>query len=105
MPRKSPKAKEIINSIALERMQRLLSLSEEALKSGDTKLSLRYSKLAKKIQAHYRVRPSLRYKVCKKCGTLLLPGITSSTRLSSKGHFIVVKCLVCGTELHKVYNK
>ncbi|MCL5680221.1 MAG: hypothetical protein M1465_02690 [Candidatus Marsarchaeota archaeon] len=105
MPRQSPKAKEIAGRIARDRVQKLLVLSENALESGDMELSLRYSTLASKIQSHFRVRPSLRNKVCKKCGVFLLSGVTSSTRLASGGHFIAVKCLVCGTELHKVYKK
>lgn len=105
MPRKSPKTREITNTIASERIATLLNAAETAMVSGDTSLSLRYSLMARKIQSHYRIRPSLRAKICRKCGVLLLPGYTSSIRLSAKNRYIVVKCLVCGTELHKLYKK
>jgi RNase P subunit RPR2 len=104
MPRQTPKTKDLSRAIARKRVAGLLSLSEKSLREGDTKLSMRYASLASKMQSHYRIRPSLRYRVCKGCGSILVQGITSSTRLSS-GKYIVVKCLVCGKELHKVYKK
>ncbi len=105
MPGVSTRNKELLKAIAKRRIEILIALSEKALKQGDQKLSKRYASLASKIQSHYRVKPSLRYIVCKGCGALLVPGITSSIRLSSKNRYIVVKCLLCGKELHKVYKK
>jgi RNase P subunit RPR2 len=105
MPRQSPKTKDLSRAIARKRVAGLLSLSEKALMEGDEKLSRRYAALASNIQSHYRIRPSLRFRVCKGCGSILVPGITSSTRLSSSNKYVVVKCLVCGKELHKVYKK
>jgi RNase P subunit RPR2 len=105
MPRQSPKTKDLARAIAMKRVAGLISLSEKALRDGNQALSRRYAELASKIQSHYRIRPSLRYRVCKNCGSILVPGITSSTRLSSSRGYMVVKCMVCGTELHKVYKK
>lgn len=105
MPRQSSKTKDLSRIIAKKRIAGLLSLSEKALRDGNAELSRRYAALASKIQSHYRIRPSLRYKTCKACGSILVPGITSSTRLSSSHGYIVVKCAVCGKELHKVYKK
>ena len=105
MPRQSPKTKDLSRAIATKRVAGLLSLSEKALMAGNEELSRRYAMLASKMQSHYRIRPSLRYRVCKNCGSILVPGITSSARLSSSHGYIVIKCKVCGTELHKVYKK
>ncbi len=105
MPYRSNKIKEISRAIAKERIGRLLRLSNAELNKGDMELSRRYSRLALKMQEHYKVRPSLKYKVCKRCGTMLVAGITSSTRLSSRYGYIVIKCTSCGAEMHKVYKK
>lgn len=105
MPRRNPKAKELTQTIAKQRMLKLISFSESAIRDGNLELSRRYSLMASRIQSHYRIRPSLRNKVCKQCKTLLVPGVTASVRLSSKNRYIVLKCLLCGKESHKVYKK
>ncbi|XP_045905469.1 ribonuclease P protein subunit p21 [Micropterus dolomieu] len=46
-----------------------------------------------------RQDPSVKRQLCKKCCSLLIPGVTATTRQRRKKHktrFTVVKCLSCG---------
>ncbi|MEM1981357.1 MAG: hypothetical protein QXF66_01495 [Candidatus Hadarchaeales archaeon] len=82
-------------TIALERIERLLQLAEEVW-SADRTLSKRYVELAWKLKLKYRVKlPShLREKFCRKCRTLLKPGVSCRVRVRS-GRVVKV-CLTCG---------
>ncbi len=90
-------------SIARERMEMLLELAKEKLKS-DKKLSQRYVRLSRLIAMRYNVPLPQKWKpwLCKECGTLLVPGVNCKVRISRKGgtHRLIV-CGECGTEKKK----
>jgi len=64
-----------IRDIAAERIVRLFDLAEESF-DNDSGLSKRYVFLARKIGMRHRVGlpPHRKRKVCKRCGTYLVPG-------------------------------
>lgn len=92
-----------IKSIARERMEILLSLAKEKLKS-DKKLAHRYVGLACLIGTRYNVPLPQKWKpwLCKECGTLLVPGVNCKVRISRGGgiHRLIV-CGECGAEKRK----
>ncbi len=104
--RSTPKTKALVSKIARERIETLFMLARSAIADGDIALSRKYISYAVKIREHYNIRlGAQKYLFCKKCKTLLVPGITSSTRLVSSNNIILVKCLNCGAEMRKVYKK
>jgi ribonuclease P protein subunit RPR2 len=80
--------------IAKERIEILLGLAERDLRQNPDR-SRRYVQLARKIGMRYNVRipSSTKRSFCKRCGTLLRPGLTSSQRTSDGK--IGVTCLHC----------
>ncbi|MCL4372344.1 ribonuclease P Rpr2/Rpp21/SNM1 subunit [Candidatus Marsarchaeota archaeon] len=102
--RKSQKSKEVISSVAIERIALLLSYAKAALLGGNENLSRRYVSIAMRITRHYNIRIKERKKeFCKRCLLPMVPGVSSSIRLSSTSDFIVVKCTSCGSERHIFY--
>lgn len=87
--------------IAKERIQILFKLAKKEFKAHP-KRSGRYVELARKIGLRYNIRFSkqLKRKFCKNCNILLIPGISSQTRIKSKKKIVEVKCLKCG----KIYR-
>lgn len=87
--------------IARERISILFSLAEKEFKKHPER-SKRYIQLARKIGLRYNVRLSkeLKRKFCKKCNSLLIPGLTSLVRTDSKTKTINVRCLSC----NKIYR-
>lgn len=87
-------------SIARERMEILLELARYRMKT-DATLSKRYVHLAMLIGMRYNVPLPPKWKpwLCKGCGTLLVPGINCTVRISRKGgrHRLIV-CGGCGAE-------
>jgi ribonuclease P protein subunit RPR2 len=84
-----------IRDMAAERMVRLFDLAEESF-DNDPGLSKRYVFLARRIGMRHRVRlpPHLKRKVCKGCGTYLVPG--ASCRVRIRGSRVITTCLECG---------
>lgn len=87
--------------IAKERIQILFSMAEKEFKKHPER-SRRHVELARKIGLRYNVRLSkeLKRKFCKKCYTLLKPGITSKVRLDKSTKNVNVLCLNC----NKIYR-
>jgi ribonuclease P protein subunit RPR2 len=85
--------------IARERIEILFKLAEEWVDSHPER-SRRCIELARKIGLRYNIRfpKELKRKFCKNCNTLLIPGKTSSIRVSKKN--LIVKCLNC----NKIYK-
>jgi ribonuclease P protein subunit RPR2 len=85
--------------IAKERIEILFSLAEKEFNLHPER-SRRYIELARKIGLRYNIRftKELKRKFCKNCNTLLIPGKTSSIRISKK--ILIVKCLKC----NKIYK-
>jgi len=87
--------------IAKERIEILFSLAEKEFKKHPER-SRRYVELARKIGLRYNVRllKDDKRKFCKKCNTLLKPGISSKVRLDKSTKTINVHCLNC----EKIYR-
>lgn len=87
--------------IAHERIGILFKLADKEFKKHPRR-SKRYIELARKIGMRYNVRlpKEWKRKFCKKCNTLLKPGVTSQVRLDTKKKTIVIKCLKC----NKIYR-
>jgi ribonuclease P protein subunit RPR2 len=82
--------------IASERMAILFEEAERAARRGETEQSDRCVSLARSIGMRYNVRlpPTLRRRVCRKCGALLVPGRNLQVRL--RRGMTVRTCLRCG---------
>ncbi len=98
---------DLIERIAIERMDRLFELAEAKTKT-DTKdaerLARKYTSILKQISLHYRIRMPKRYadRLCEECGRVLISGIDCTVR--SSGGYLVYKCM-CGAEKHVFYKK
>ena len=100
------KNKGAIREIASARIASLYLLSNSTLKKNPI-LSRRYVMLMKEISTHYKVPlpANIKNNVCKKCGCLLVPGISSKVRLVSSKGFVSNACNNCGAEVHINYRK
>lgn len=85
--------------IAKERIKILFELAEKEFREHPER-SRRYIQLARKIGLRYNIRlqKDLKKKFCKKCNSILIPGLSSKVRIKRK--IREVKCLNCG----KVYR-
>lgn len=104
---KMPQRSSLITGIGTERMLRLLELARERTirdKSSDP-LSKRYIKIAREISSHYKISSPREFKnsVCKKCNSVLIPGLNCKVRLASGKKYLVYKC-ECGKEKHVFYK-
>jgi ribonuclease P protein subunit RPR2 len=91
--------------IAIERVESLFSQAE-AVAASDPALSMRYVRLLREIAAHYRVgMPGrMRDRLCRGCGSLMVPGLNASVRLVSSKGFVAYRCSGCGRERHVFYR-
>ncbi len=91
------KSGSMVKKIATERIGILYRLAKEA-RDSDPELAARYLKIIKQISSHYRVKldKTIRNSICKKCGSLLVPGKNLSVRLVSSKKQVLYKCLDCG---------
>ncbi|WP_094227870.1 ribonuclease P protein component 4 [Methanolobus psychrotolerans] len=98
------KNKAISKTIAQERIQYLFEIAKNEL-SNDSGRSERYISLARKIGMRHRVSipAELKRNLCKKCGSLLVPGKNSRTRL--KDSYVIITCLECGEVKRYPFNK
>lgn len=99
----------VIQKIASERMQMLLAYAEAKTiekSASSKKLAGRYVSLAKKISSHYKVSMprELKYRICRKCGNFLVPGLNCSVRVASSHGYVAYVC-ECGEERHVFYKK
>ncbi|MDI9608848.1 MAG: ribonuclease P [Candidatus Verstraetearchaeota archaeon] len=88
-----------VRDLARQRIERLFSLANQAVKS-DPRLANRYVSIALKISMRTRVRipRELKRTVCRKCKAFLYPGITSRVRVRTRrSPHVSVTCLNCGT--------
>lgn len=85
-----------IETIALERIERLFSLADEAFATHPER-SDRYVQLALKIGTRNRVRipRELKTKYCKKCHAFLQKG--KNAEIAEKTGFFEIRCLKCQT--------
>jgi ribonuclease P protein subunit RPR2 len=93
------KSNSIIRHIAEERVDLLLRLAKDAVRS-DPSLSKRYVELAQRIAMRSGVRlgPERKQFICKNCKSLLVPGVNCRVRVRAEhGTHVVVTCLECGS--------
>jgi len=92
-------------AIALERIEILLKLARDAVKTKPERAK-RYVSLAKKLATRYRARPSkeLKRSFCKKCNTPWVPGYNVEVRLDARSRCVVYRC-TCGHERRFRYKK
>ena len=89
-----------IRQIARERIEILLKLARQSF-SEDPSLSKRYMELARLIgmRAGVRLPRSTKAFICKRCGTLLVPGRNCRVRIRSEtGGTVLITCLDCGNK-------
>ena len=99
----------IVEKMATDRMRRLLGMAEERAKEGTAAsitLEKRYVAIARRISMHYKVRvpDGLKHRICKKCGSFLVPGVNCKVRLSSSHGYLAYLC-ECGAETHSFYKQ
>lgn len=102
------KNQKLMKEIAEARIKRLFELAKDrTLANGahDT-LAKRYIVIAQKMSSHYKVGKGneLRRQVCKKCGSVLVPGMNCTVRLVSGKGYYAVTC-ECGEEKHVFYKE
>lgn len=97
------------NSKLIERVagQRIEILYRMAMASAEDNpgLSKSYVRTMQKMSTHYRHRlpAEVKNRICRACGSILVPGRNCSIRLCSSGGFIAVRC-DCGKEKHIFYR-
>ena len=100
-----------VKRIAEERIGILLDIAENFYKGKeprgvDEALAKKYIGLAMQIRKHYKIKvKDARFDtICKKCHTLLIPGITCTVRILGKEHAALYKCIRCGTEKRTIFR-
>lgn len=94
--RREPQKKPFNVDMAEQRIRRLFDLAEKAYPRRP-ELSDRYVDIARRISMRHRVGLPRDFKrrMCKACGSFLVPGKNSRIRLD--GRNVVITCLKCGT--------
>lgn len=91
--------KESLRTIIYERVDRLLLLSQAALRKGDERHAKRYVFLARKLSTRYNCRftKEERAKFCKSCGMPRLIGKNTTVRLRKRERVAEYLCS-CGAK-------
>jgi len=100
-----------VKRIAEERIGILLDIAESFYRGKepqgvDDALAKKYIGLAMQIRRHYKIKgKDKRFdSICKKCHTLLIPGITCTVRILGREHAALYKCIQCGTEKRIIFH-
>ena len=101
MSRRIPNA--TVHEIGADRIDKLLTMSEEAAKNGRDDRARRYIDIAMGVSGKTRVRMPKDRKFCKNCHLPLLPGVNCTVRLSN--HKVCIRCDVCGKVRRLPYIK
>lgn len=101
--------RQLVNDIASDRIAILYRLAEARAHDNTPEsilLARSYVKKIKKISTHYKVKLPIYIKdsICKKCSSLLVPGLNAHVRIASVHSYIIIKCDNCGTEKHIMYK-
>jgi ribonuclease P protein subunit RPR2 len=83
-----------IETIAKERMERLMTLSAEQAMYGDIDLARRYVDLARRIGMRTRTKIPGKYIYCKNCLAPMTPG---TFRVRLKNRKVIMRCTECGS--------
>ena len=93
----------MFKNIAKDRIRCLLSMAEEKAHTDPT-LSREYVAIAIRIGTRCRVRlpEHWKWRICRRCNTLLCPGLNCTVRIRRKRQpHVVTRCLCCGKILRK----
>jgi ribonuclease P protein subunit RPR2 len=98
------KKSKLVQDIAKERIMLLFNLAKEEY-PNDPVLSRHYIRMMKEISRHYLVKlpKDIKNGFCKKCNSVLLQGVSASTRLVSSKRYTATRCLNCGFQRHAHY--
>jgi ribonuclease P protein subunit RPR2 len=101
--RKEPHRKPFNVDMAEQRIKRLFELAEQAY-SRRPDLADRYVDIARRISMRHRVGipGELKRRVCKGCGSFLVPGNNCRVRLD--GNNILITCMKCGAIMRYPYR-
>ena len=92
MSRRLPNA--TIQQIGADRIDKLLTMSEEAVRNGRDDRARRYIDIAMGISGKTRVRMPKEKRFCKNCHLPMMPGVNCTVRLSN--HKVIMRCDACG---------
>lgn len=83
-----------IREIGAERIDKLLTMSEQAVRDGREDRARRYVDIATGISGKTRVKMPKDRKFCKSCHQPFMPGVNCTVRLSN--HKVCIRCGMCG---------
>ncbi len=89
--------------IGKDRIDKLLSMSMEAVREGKGDRAIRYVTLARRISMKTRVKLPKSFRFCSECFMPQMPGVNCTVRLN--GHKLVSRCEKCGTIWRMPYIK
>jgi len=92
MSRRIPNAK--VHEIGEERIDKLLTMSLEAVHDGRDDRARRYVGIARAISGKTRVKMPKERRYCKNCNLPMVPGKNCTVRLNK--HKVCIRCDVCG---------
>jgi len=92
MSRRIPNA--TVHEIGAERIDKLLTMSEEAARNGRQDRARRYIDIAMGVSGKTRVRMPKERRFCKNCHLPMVPGVNCTVRLSN--HKVCIRCDACG---------
>lgn len=94
----------LVKEIVKERIDVLFNLAKECV-ATDSELSKEYVRHMKKISSHCRIKlpKEVKNSICKKCSSVLVPGLSARVRIASGKRYVVYECLACKAERHVHY--
>jgi ribonuclease P protein subunit RPR2 len=92
-----------VREIGAQRIDRLLTLSEQAVRDGREDRARRYVGIARAISAKTRVKMPKERMFCRRCNAPLMPGISCTVRLSN--HKVTTTCNMCGEVRRHPYTR
>lgn len=92
--------------LAIERVRRLFELAEESHREN-TNMADRYIELARDMAMHYKigVPKEFRTRFCRKCGSYLSAGSTSSVRTRTDKKAVIIRCKKCENVMRFPYGR
>jgi ribonuclease P protein subunit RPR2 len=94
-------------SVASERIERLIALAGEEARNGNTTQADILVSLARRIstKTKSRIPAELKKRYCKHCHSYLIPGKTSKTRINSREKRVEATCLKCKGKMYHQIKK
>lgn len=93
----------VLTEIGEERVDRLLTLADEAVRAGRPDRARRYVELSQRICAKTQMHFPRDFQVCRGCNVPLIPGLNCTVRLNN--HMVCVTCGLCGRIRRRPYLK